>query len=119
MRQIKFRAWDKDNKIMHQPCSMVSNWNPETMSYEAITPNYIYMQYTALKDRNGKEVYLGDIIFDEDGEYSKTVEICQAEEPDPIGFFAKDIHTDESYALCEVDGIILGNIYENTKLKKD
>jgi len=117
MKQIKFRAWDKDNKIMHQPCSLVSNWNNETMSYQTDVENYNYMQFTGLLDKNGKEVYLGDIIFDEDGEYSKTCVIEWNDES--AGFFGKAIEDDDSYSMVEIDGEVIGNIYANPELKKD
>lgn len=115
-RELKFRAWDKENKIMHQPVSLLSNWDGNTMSYKGETNQFIYMPYIGLKDRNGKEIYLGDVVFEEDGEFSKTVEICESEEPESIGYFAKDIYTDDSFANSEVDGVVLGNIYANPEL---
>jgi uncharacterized phage protein (TIGR01671 family) len=52
MREIKFRAWDLDEKKM-------VNCEPLTKrELEA----YNFMQYTGLFDKNGKEIYEGDII---------------------------------------------------------
>ena len=59
MREIKFRAWDKEKKIMF-------NWS---FTEQGLYPqdffnndNYQVMQYTGVNDKNGKEIYEGDIV---------------------------------------------------------
>ena len=65
MREIKFRAWDGER--MYWPYSLHFN-NIGNVAY-CINPNMdeirrpILMQYTGLKDKNGVEIYEGDIIY--------------------------------------------------------
>ena len=124
--RYKFRAWDKrEGKI-------IPVWNIEFMpdggdgedvnNHRDIT-RCILMQYTGLKDGDGKEVYEGDIVEFE-GNYT-TAEKCGKKigvvEWDYAGFIIRvgehDYNFDETnefYAYSKV----LGNIYENPELLK-
>lgn len=62
MREIKFRAWDKDDK-----CWVHYNGRRRLLQDEvlrvalAFPMSVVLEQYTGLKDKNGKKIYEGDL----------------------------------------------------------
>lgn len=76
MREIKFRAWDKDKEKMTDDF-VIGAWNGNIMTAgeSGWTSRHgrdlILMESTSLKDKNGKEIYEGDILKGEYGEQSK------------------------------------------------
>lgn len=124
MREIKFRAWDKNNKKMMVDTNLVYpalSLSGTLIAYKGDEkiPNFIaeqrfiLMQYTGLKDKNGKEIFEGDIVdvpsfnpsryevvFDRGG-------FCMRHDKD-------DFHYPDGKYL--EDGEVIGNIHENPEL---
>ena len=70
-REIKFRAWHKDLKKMFKIGQItlekgIWNFEPNDRDFIGMSipcqPSFVLMQYTGLHDKNGKEIYEGDII---------------------------------------------------------
>jgi uncharacterized phage protein (TIGR01671 family) len=134
MREIKFRAWNDFKRIMFIPNEINLRCNPpqgtvmiEDYEYNWVCDNEskILMQYTGLKDKNGKEIYEGDIlnskndgkdgndiwdysthdnrIVEWDAEYS-----CFSGMPD---YGENSVYSEEYIE-------VIGNIYENPEVLK-
>lgn len=109
MRTIKFRAWDTRFNDMHYYAD-VRTWHLNTPDLEECT----LMQYTGLLDKNGKEIYEGDIVL-WGGIHNRVVKW------EPYGYspWACDGEGDhDCHAGWHVESEIIGNIYENPELIK-
>ncbi|EAG6739484.1 YopX family protein [Listeria monocytogenes] len=113
MRKIEFRAWDKEVKEMDYNPSVIEIWQNKPINEQfrlESEEKLVWMQYTGLKDKNGKKIFEGDIGWDEHNECYGVVKFEEG----------KFLYVWENIAedLWEVaDGIeICGNIHENPEL---
>lgn len=128
MREIKFRAWVKDKKAIFEV--VLINYVTKKVTYLLERVGHLLnirhekfndielMQYTGLKDKNNKEIYEGDILFESFGErYYKVVfenGSFRAEFKGDFEWHHFDL-IDVVIQGCEV----VGNIYENPELMEE
>lgn len=126
MREIKFRAWDEDNKCWYHSPQLVIRPYSGKVTDGATTPNIVLLQFTGLKDKNGKEIYEGDILGMSGSEkYAYIIEWncsngCFTSINGGTNNFIGDVDDEISFNIlsnmrldiCEV----IGNIYENPEL---
>jgi uncharacterized phage protein (TIGR01671 family) len=144
LREIKFRAWNTQSKMMVDLKSITPMALDEKLEIDGLfipfTETLKLMQYAGLKDKNGKEIYEGDIVKFNNNDIDLS-QICFGEFPvydmeteevtdTAHGWYAKVIFTDglsrlEPFCYDRVintqwigtlDIEVIGNIYENPEL---
>lgn len=128
----KFRAWDKDSKVMREiqhlvwaEDNLIAHCPPrghEFSEWFTVILNgweYQLMQSTGMKDKNGVEIYVGDIVRNDKGEIGRVVYLKQ--EAGFVFVLPKSDYrlghrnTGEPYDMASGHEVI-SNIYANPEL---
>lgn len=130
MREIKFRAWCERTNKMSEEFNLgyssfkfvfknhVEHWPPDNK-------NLAIMQYTGLKDKNGKEIYDRDIFKDyvllpgvnPNLNTKEALYIVEIETPLSVKFkFIRYLREAPKYKMGTNNKQVIGNIYENKEL---
>lgn len=120
-REIKVRAWSNEH---HKYCDFVTlseigrwvGWI-KTSRVLLTTINIVLEQDTGLKDKNGKEIWEGDIVSSHNGDITGkiTQHKCGEWRIEWIGIYGGSSSLYDEHHLCEV----VGNIQENPELLEE
>lgn len=136
--RFKFRVWNNKDSWYFEDCPLELNYDGAFKKPEGFFQEWVVEQYTGLKDKNGKEIYEGDILFfEKEGFHSVKAEVKFGEHlvhsDDPFcagkgwGFYVeykdytKRLTTDSlSNALGGLEANAfqkIGNIHENPEFR--
>lgn len=130
-RQIKFRAWDEENEKFFYTddghgfefclSPIAGNYVTKLTDETLLDSDISWQQFTGIRDKNGKDIYEGDIVKDKDDEaFNSKGLIYQIKWNNlyaSFGLFHQDSCKYSDLILVSEMGII-GNIYENPELLK-
>ena len=116
----RFRAWDKEFKEMVQVDALVFDEQIIKATYKngnvvkEDLKNYVLMQSTGFTDKNGKEIFEGDIVDSKGGFTTGVVEFRS-----DLGMFVSTLIKYNNFErLCNAHGLVkvIGNIHTNPEL---
>ena len=119
----KFRAWLKKEQKMDNEIDHISWLEDELycigdgITYMVSAEDLVLMQSTGLTDKNGKEIFEGDVLGTKDGLLNGVVEYRT-----DLGMWTNSLIRYNNFErLCNVAGSreIIGNVYENPELLED
>lgn len=131
MREIKFRAWDEQEKQWFRFPFVVDSSGRVYREYIGggkVERNIVLMQFTGLKDKNGKEIYEGDIVslhhkLKSAMDFYKNMEVYRCTQR---GEWRCESHNGAVNSMSLFGGLsghgtnleVIGNIYENPEILK-
>ena len=127
-RELKFRAWDKlaerfikcdEGYQGHYVLSLKGEFH--NLQNGSGGNEYVVQQYTGVKDKNGVDIYEGDILSFRKKIFEVKYGSVWNGEDDYIGFFTQEFgHDLINFGSCGSDeftqGQVIGNIFENKDL---
>ena len=120
-REIKFRAWDKDENNMFdldvfQNQTILKAKGRLLTFEEPYNESIVLMQYTGLKDKSKEEVYVDFIYVDSDGRFWQILDVGMCE--GVWCYRMKPTDSKKEYPLdrCIERMYYYGNIYANPEL---
>ncbi|ORX22202.1 hypothetical protein BVF91_12990 [Thermoanaerobacterium sp. PSU-2] len=130
MREIKFRGKRKDNgewmygyvvRERYGVCIQYLMEKPLGIEkYKVVVEPESVGQYTGLKDKNGQEIYEGDIVVAEDSYGNKWCGVVKYKDKHTAFFVeGKNVAAILGWHLTDNNGVfaeVIGNIYENPEL---
>jgi len=107
-REIKFRAWNGVDYVLTDEIEF-----QDIVSMQK--KGFVFEQYTGLKDGNGKEIYEGDLLKDENGRiriavfaYGAFKVMWNNDNPTQLNLYPLNKHWE-----------VIGNIHENPELMEN
>lgn len=118
MREIKLRCWNAAGEKITYDDDWVYEWRHIKQSHES--GRIILMQYTGIRDKNGVEVYEGDVIISFECHDGFNPLVGKVSFGADGKWIIEDSDSKYIEDLCEyADELkVIGNIYENPELLK-